>query len=345
MPDTPFDVLADEMGAVAARIERECLLRLSSLSSEVQRQLAECEVRMLRMEAAATERLAGLRDGLPGERGAPGEAGAKGEAGERGEVGEQGLQGEPGQPGAKGDKGDKGEPGEAGAKGESGERGEKGDQGEKAETGEKGDRGDKGEAGEKGDRGEPGESGTAGERGSPGEKGDQGPLGQLPLAVPFVEGVHYTGDVVTHRGGSYQAQRDTARIPGEHVDWLCLSAPGADGKSARAFNIRGTYDPREEYAALDVVTLEATWFVARQDAPGPCPGPGWKSGPVGKRGEKGERGAKGDRGPQGEAARDVMRYEIDRKGYAIIPVREDGSAGAAIPVRELFEQFERETHN
>jgi hypothetical protein len=167
----------------------------------------------------------------------------------------------------------------------------------------------------------------------------------LPLAVPFVEGVHYANEVVTHRGGSYQAVRDTARIPGEHVDWVCLSAPGADGKNGRDFRIRGTYEEGAEYAALDVVTVNATWFVARQDAPGPCPGPGWKSGPVGKRGDKGERGLRGDRGAAGEAARDVMRYEIDRKAYTIVPMRDDGSAGAAIPVRELFEQFERETHN
>jgi hypothetical protein len=159
----------------------------------------------------------------------------------------------------------------------------------------------------------------------------------LPLAVPFVEGVHYINDVVTHRGGTYQAVRDTARIPGEHVDWVCLSAPGADGKNGRDFKIRDTYEEGAEYAALDVVTVNATWFVARQDNPGPCPGPGWKSGPVGKRGEKGEHGLRGERG--------AVRYQIDRKAYAIIPVHDDGSAGAAIPIRELFEQFERETRN
>jgi hypothetical protein len=152
------------------------------------------------------------------------------------------------------------------------------------------------------------------------------------------------GDVVTHRGGTYQAVRDTARIPGEHLDWTCLSAPGRDGKTARAFKIRDTYDPNIEYAELDVVTVNATWFVARQDNPGPCPGPGWKSGPVGKQGKAGERGPKGERGPPAEAAPEVTHYKIDRARYAVIPMHRDGSTGTAIPVRELFEQFESETH-
>ena len=306
--DTPFDVLADELGEVAARVERECLLRLSSLSSEVQRQLAECEVRMLRMEAMVATRLASLRDGAPGE---------KGDKGDPGET----IKGDPGEPGEKGDKGDKGDPGDKGEKGE----------------------GEKGEPGEKGDKGEPGEPGDEGERGPSGEKGDQGPIGEMPLAVPFVEGVHYARAVVTHNGGTYQAQRDTGRIPGEHVDWLCLLPPGVDGKDGRSFTLRDTYDASAEYAALDVVTLGATWFAARWDNPGPCPGPGWKSGPVGKRGEKGEPGRKGDPGSKGDAARKVLRYEIDRKAYALIPVHDDGSTGSAIPIRELFEQFESET--
>lgn len=314
MPDTAFDVLADEMGAVAARIERECLLRLTSLSAEVARQLAECEVRMLRMEAQVAARLAALRDGVDGEKGERGEAGAKGEPGERGDNGERGEKGERGEDGAQGEKGDRGEAGQPG------------------------------ERGEKGDRGEPGEPGAAGERGPPGEKGDQGPLGKLPRVRHWKpDSVFYDGDVVHHEGGTYQALKDTSHRPGSSEDWICLAASGLDGRDGRSFALRGTYDPNESYFALDVVTVNATWFAARQDNPGPCPGPGWKSGPVGKRGDKGERGPRGERGPAGEAARDVIGYEIDRAQYAIIPLLSDGARATAIPVRELFEQFERET--
>ena len=343
--DTPFDVLADELGEVAARVERECLLRLSSLSSEVQRQLAECEVRMLRMEAAVAAqvaaRLAVLHDGAPGE---------KGDKGDQGEPGRPGDRGDPGEPGGKGDKGDTGDKGEKG-EGEKGEPGEKGDKGEPGEPGNEGERGPPGEKGDQGpignpgERGEPGQIGEPGLPGAPGDKGEPGSPGKLPRVKHWKpDSVFYDGDVVRHEHGTYQALKDTSQRPGSGEDWICLAAGGIDGKNGRDFRIRDTYDPvLADYEALDVVTLGATWFVARTDNPGPCPGPGWKSGPVGKRGEKGEPGRKGDPGPKGDAARKTLRYEIDRKAYALIPVHDDGSTGSAIPIRELFEQFESET--
>jgi hypothetical protein len=53
----------------------------------------------------------------------------------------------------------------------------------------------------------------------------------------------------------------------------------------KGFEIRGTYDPAATYKKLDIVTLNASWFVARVDDPGPCPGPNWQSGPSGRRGK------------------------------------------------------------
>jgi hypothetical protein len=153
------------------------------------------------------------------------------------------------------------------------------------------------------------------------------------LVKLWVEGVHYEADVVIHRGGTYQALRDTARIPGEHVDWLCLAEPGHDGRDGRDFCIRDTYDPNGEYAALDVVTMNAGWFVARRDNPGPCPGPDWKSGPVGKRGEKGERGVAG---PRGEPGIGIKAAQI--QGWSQIITRSDGSTIACdlLPLFELY---------
>jgi hypothetical protein len=55
--------------------------------------------------------------------------------------------------------------------------------------------------------------------------------------------------------------------------------------TARGFRICGTYDVEKTYHALDVVTLNATWFAAKHDNPGPCPGAGWQAGPTGKRGK------------------------------------------------------------
>jgi hypothetical protein len=58
--------------------------------------------------------------------------------------------------------------------------------------------------------------------------------------------------------------------------------------TARTFNIVGTYDAEKTYQALDVVALNSSWFVAKRDNPGPCPGDGWQAGPSGRRGPRGE---------------------------------------------------------
>jgi hypothetical protein len=185
--------------------------------------------------------------------------------------------------------------------------GEKGLPGEK---GEKGEQGEKGEAikGEKGDTGAPGEKGESieGAKGEPGERGADGSAG-----------------------------RDGA--DGQN------GADGQRGLDGRSFTIRDTYDPAENYLELDVVTLNATWFIARKDAPGPCPGPDWKAGPSGRRGERGERGERGQPGQAGAPGRELAGWKLDRKEYTLTPVMSDGNLGPAIPLRALFEQYQAET--
>src|SRR5262249_33598093 len=58
--------------------------------------------------------------------------------------------------------------------------------------------------------------------------------------------IYYEGDVVAFAGGTYQARRDTAQVPGEK-DWVCLATAG------RGFIIRGTYNGDINYRCLDVV--------------------------------------------------------------------------------------------
>lgn len=98
MPDiSPFEVLAEELGSVAGRIEREVNLRVAAAVADLERRDAEREVRMLRLEQAMQERIAALhdgRDGRPGEPGPPGEAGRDGAPGERGERGQPGERGQ-----------------------------------------------------------------------------------------------------------------------------------------------------------------------------------------------------------------------------------------------------------
>ena len=186
--------------------------------------------------------------------------------------------------------------------------------GEKGNPGEKGEQGEKGEAikGEKGDQGAPGEKGETGGRGETGEQGAPGAAGD--------RGADGTNGTNGNDG-----------------------APGANGNDGRSFVIRDTYDPSEAYKALDVVTLNATWFIARKDEPGVCPGADWKAGPTGRRGEKGERGERGPRGELGQAGREVTAWEINRKDYSLVPVMSDGNKGPPIPLRALFEQFQAET--
>jgi hypothetical protein len=183
-----------------------------------------------------------------------------------------------------------------------------GEKGEPGDKGEKGEQGDKGEAikGEKGDPGTPGEKGESiqGEKGAPGEAGRDGNNGS---------------------NGNDGA----------------VGPAGACGLDGRSFTIRDTYDPTENYLELDVVTLNSTWFIARKDAPGVCPGPDWKAGPTGRRGEKGERGERGQRGEPGATVR-VVEWDIRAKTYEAFPVMSDGTLGPPIPLRALFEQYQAE---
>jgi hypothetical protein len=181
-----------------------------------------------------------------------------------------------------------------------------------------------GEKGERGEKGEQGEKGEAGQAGAPGAKGDQGDQGN-----PGEKGEAITGpagrDGIDGKDGA-PGERGERGLPGE---------PGVDGRS---FNMRKTYDPAEKYFQNDVVTLNATWFVARKDDPGTCPGADWKAGPVGKTGPKGEPGAPGEPGK----VRDVVSWDVDRKRFQAVPILSDGSKGPPLNLRPLFEQFQAE---
>ena len=153
--------------------------------------------------------------------------------------------------------------------------------------------------------------------------------------------VFYEGDVVQYQGSSYQARKDTAQRPDEK-DWRLIAAAGTDGQS---MTIRGTYARGAIYRKLDVVTLNSSWFVARKDNPGECPGPDWQVGPIGKKGEKGLRGEQGPSGPAGPAGRDALEWvavKVDAKSYTIALIMSDGSEGPEFNLRALFEQFDME---
>lgn len=157
------------------------------------------------------------------------------------------------------------------------------------------------------------------------EPGKEGPPGKLAIVKEFAAGVHYEGDVRTHKGGTYQAIRDTATEPPDG-DWICLAAPGRAGADARQIAVRGTYDAEGYYGFLDVVALNGATFIAKHDEPGPCPGEGWQlMSAQGKTGKPGE-GRKGDPGKaiKGDPGPPVVAATIDDQGMLTL-VNGDGS--------------------
>ena len=319
MPVTsPFDLLAEELGAVAGRVEREVTLRVTALTADLERRYAEKELQFERLQKQLeavvganivawdqriTAKIASLKDGKDGADGEDGQAGATGPAGPQGEPGAAGLPGPQGVPGVQGDQGPSGEIGAAGKDGADG---------------------------------------------AAGLNGKDGAPGKLPKVKPYKEGaVHYDGEVVTFRGGLYQAMQDTATQP-HTADWICLAVAGIDGSNGsdgKSLTIRDTYDPKETYEALDVVTLDYKWFVARYTNPGACPGPGWKAGPgLGKTGKPGPQGERGMQGERGAAAPDIIEWEIDTRAYTVVPVFSNHKKGPPIPLRELFAQFQMEAN-
>jgi hypothetical protein len=129
--------------------------------------------------------------------------------------------------------------------------------------------------------------GKDGERGSEGQPGKDG---KLPIAREWTNRVHYEGDVVRHNGSTYQALADTGQQP-PHSDWGELASRGTDGIG---FVLRGTYDASAEYKQHDIVMINRNSFAAKYDNPGECPGDGWQLfGPSGQRGKEGPPGMKG----------------------------------------------------
>jgi hypothetical protein len=163
---------------------------------------------------------------------------------------------------------------------------------------------------------------------------------KLPIAKTYCpETVHYAGQVVVHRGATYQALCDTARAPPHVEDWICLASPGRDGRTPK---VCGPYDVRKSYARLDIVVCDnGTSFIAKRDDPGPCPGDGWEMlaargrsgetivGPRGPSGKKGERGEPGRDGCDGRTPNICGIYDVHKKYERLDVVTCDGASFVA----------------
>jgi integrin beta 3 len=198
---SPFDILAEELGAVAGRVERESMLRIEAAVSDVRRIDAERELRFSNLERQVEDVIARVkdgerghdgangadgRDGAPGTDGRDGAAGLDGKDGIAGRDGLDGVNGKDGVDGLQGPQGPSGADGKDGAAGRDGANGADGQQGERGLPGERGEAGPAPTAEDIDaavaryfaanpvQAGAPGERGPAGERGEQGEQGERG---------------------------------------------------------------------------------------------------------------------------------------------------------------------------
>jgi hypothetical protein len=152
--------------------------------------------------------------------------------------------------------------------------------------------------------------------------------------------IGYRGDVVICDGGTWQAQKDTAQRPSaSHQDWLPLSVAGRNAAPPVA---RGTFDPAQSYAALNIVALNGSAFIAKCDSPGECPGSDWQLiASAGKAGKPGPKGERGERGLPGAPTPYLVRGFID--GFTLTLVQSDNSK-IEIPIRAAFEKYHEEVN-
>jgi hypothetical protein len=166
-------------------------------------------------------------------------------------------------------------------------------------------------------------------------------VGRLPVARAWApDTVTYRGSFVVHDGSTWQAVTDTAKRPGAGEDWACIAKGGRDGVDGQSLYVRGVFDLRDSYSAMDVVAYEGQGYIATRDNPGvPDVDDDWML--IALRGAKGERGAsgpRGHRGDQGASGAKIHSWQIDRERYRASPLMEDGTVGPMLKLRPLFEQ-------
>jgi hypothetical protein len=171
-------------------------------------------------------------------------------------------------------------------------------------------------------------------------------VGRLPVARAWApDTVTYRGAFVVDDGSTWQAVTDTAKRPGAGEDWVCIAKGGRDGVDGKSPYVRGVFDLRDCYSAMDVIAYEGQGYIATRDNPGvPGVDDGWLlitvRGTKGQRGASGPRGAKGDRGTSGER---IHSWQVDRERYRASPLMADGVVGPMLELRPLFEQYQIET--
>jgi hypothetical protein len=174
-----------------------------------------------------------------------------------------------------------------------------------------------------------------------GPQGERGPVGTLQAVQPYVDKVHYAGDVVAFQGSCYQARIDTGKSP-PHADWICLVERGIDGRDGLGFRVCGLFRADQPYNRNDVCVFNKAAWVAKYDSPGALPGDGWYLlVGQGRTGDKGPPGPRGQPGPAGETVT-IIDWELDPERYLATPLLSDGSKARPLSLRPFFERYHGE---
>jgi hypothetical protein len=174
-------------------------------------------------------------------------------------------------------------------------------------------------------------------------------VGRLPVARVWApDTVTYRGSFVVHDGSTWQAVTDTAKRPGENDDWVLIAAAGKDGRDGQSLVLRGAFDLRDSYSAMDVVAYEGQGYIATRDNQGvPRVEDGWlliaARGVRGERGEPGKVGQRGHKGDRGPAGATIEEWRINREHFCVVPFYSDGTAGPPLRLRDLFQEFINQT--
>jgi len=343
MPASQLDILAEEFGAVAGRVEREASLRIDAAIADLRRIDAERELRLSNLERMVVDRIASVKDGKDG---APGRDGIDG-----GSVKLDDLvpiisvevskavsaipipkDGEPGAPGRDGIDGHPGERGIDGAAGRDGTDGTNGIDGKDGAPGERGADGAHGRDGIDGKEGDAGRDGIDGKDGSSVTVDDIAPLviAELSKAVaalpPPAKGDQGDPGQPGERGESGHVDHaEIARLLIPEVERAVAALPKAE-------SIVGPQGDRGEdgksVSIEDVLPLIMDEVVKQIDAiPKPKDG---EPGRDGAAGADGKDGADGQRGVDGADGKDGIDGAPGRDGTDGIDGKDgrDGNDGA-----------------
>jgi hypothetical protein len=115
----------------------------------------------------------------------------------------------------------------------------------------------------------------------------------------------------------------------------------ANLRAQRSLSVVGTYSGDTRYRMLDVVATGGASFCAKRDDPGVCPGDDWQL--IASQGKKGNPGRDGVDGKPGRDAPRIERWLTNCENFTAVPIMSDGSRGAPLELRALFERYNAET--